>query len=193
MADLRDVFTGLGYGNVRTVLASGNVVFDAGSTDPGASKTEIEAALESRFGYQAFVFVFEQAGVRRSRRRLPVRGGPGRLAHLRRVRRRPCRARGAARYRRGPAGRRDRTGRRRRLLARPQGIDAEQPVRKSNGPRAIQVRDDDAKFAYDPQAAVIPLPTSENSALSAIGGGAAMTTPRDDRTCECHGTSADSR
>ena len=62
MADLRDVFTGLGYGNVRTVLASGNVVFDAGRTDPGASKAEIEAALESRFGYQAFVFVFEQAG-----------------------------------------------------------------------------------------------------------------------------------
>ncbi|MEZ5154082.1 DUF1697 domain-containing protein [Rhodococcus zopfii] len=61
MADLRDVFTGLGYGNVRTVLASGNVVFDAGGTDPGASKAEIEAALESRFGYQAFVFVFEQA------------------------------------------------------------------------------------------------------------------------------------
>ena len=62
MADLKDVFTGLGYGDVRTVLASGNVLFDSESTDPAALKAEIEAALGPRFGYEAFVFVFEQAG-----------------------------------------------------------------------------------------------------------------------------------
>lgn len=62
MADLNDVFTGLGYRSVRTVLASGNVVFDSDNTDAGALKAEIETALGTRFGYEAFVFVFEQAG-----------------------------------------------------------------------------------------------------------------------------------
>ncbi|MBH0119014.1 DUF1697 domain-containing protein [Rhodococcus sp. NPDC003382] len=61
MADLKDVFTRLGYGDVRTVLASGNVVFGSEKTDPASLKAEIEATLGARFGYEAFVFVLEQA------------------------------------------------------------------------------------------------------------------------------------
>jgi uncharacterized protein (DUF1697 family) len=53
-ADLRAVFTSLGYADVRTVLASGNVVFGASGrlTD---LKTTIEGALRDRFGYDAWI------------------------------------------------------------------------------------------------------------------------------------------
>lgn len=56
-ADLAAVFTHLGFASVRTVLASGNVVFEA----PGAAsarhdlKTKIERALRERFDYDAWV------------------------------------------------------------------------------------------------------------------------------------------
>ena len=36
MADLRTLLEGLGFAGVRTLLNSGNVVFDAGSTASGA-------------------------------------------------------------------------------------------------------------------------------------------------------------
>ncbi len=41
MADLKEVFGGLGCENVRTVLASGNVLFDA-EDDPATAKARIE-------------------------------------------------------------------------------------------------------------------------------------------------------
>jgi uncharacterized protein (DUF1697 family) len=56
MAELAEVFRGLGYRNVKTVLASGNVRFEAGQT-ASALKPQIEAALRERFGYQAWVHV----------------------------------------------------------------------------------------------------------------------------------------
>jgi len=60
MADLREVFEALGCENVRTVLASGNVLFDADG-DAVTAKATIEAALTERFGYEAHVFVLEQS------------------------------------------------------------------------------------------------------------------------------------
>lgn len=56
MADLAEVVRGLGYDDVKTVLASGNVLFtttDAAST----AKQRLEAALRERFGYEAWVHV----------------------------------------------------------------------------------------------------------------------------------------
>jgi uncharacterized protein (DUF1697 family) len=56
MADLAEVVRGLGYDDVRTVLASGNVLF--GTTDAAAaSKQKLETALRSAFGYEAWVHV----------------------------------------------------------------------------------------------------------------------------------------
>lgn len=52
MADLREVFTDLGYEDVRTVLASGNVIY-TGDTD----HAKIERALEARFGFQVDVIL----------------------------------------------------------------------------------------------------------------------------------------
>jgi uncharacterized protein (DUF1697 family) len=58
MADVKAVFEGLGLGNVKTVLASGNVLFDsAGAADE--VKPLIERALGERFGYEAWVHVLD--------------------------------------------------------------------------------------------------------------------------------------
>jgi uncharacterized protein (DUF1697 family) len=55
--DLAEVFTSMGFTSVRTVLASGNVVFEAGRTASARSqlKSSIEGALRDRFGYEAWI------------------------------------------------------------------------------------------------------------------------------------------
>ena len=63
MADLAEVVRGLGYEDVTTVLASGNVLFtspDAAS----AAKKALEAALRKRFGYEAWVHVLRVDAIR---------------------------------------------------------------------------------------------------------------------------------
>lgn len=63
MADLAEVVRGLGYANVKTVLASGNVLFttaDAAST----AKQTLESALRERFGYEAWVHVLTVDAIR---------------------------------------------------------------------------------------------------------------------------------
>jgi len=54
-AELAEVFRGLGFGSVRTVLASGNVAFESDETDAAALKLRIETALRERFGYDAWI------------------------------------------------------------------------------------------------------------------------------------------
>jgi uncharacterized protein (DUF1697 family) len=64
MADVAAVFGSLGLDNVKTILASGNVLFD--STDSAdALKPRIEKALGERFGYDAAVHVLELDAIRR--------------------------------------------------------------------------------------------------------------------------------
>jgi uncharacterized protein (DUF1697 family) len=53
-AELAEVFSALGYTDVRTVLASGNVVFRATGSLP-TLKAAIETALGERFGYDAWI------------------------------------------------------------------------------------------------------------------------------------------
>lgn len=55
-ADLREAFAGLGFEGVRTVLASGNVVFEAPAASSRRELTSrIERALRDRFGYDAWI------------------------------------------------------------------------------------------------------------------------------------------
>ncbi|AYG04967.1 DUF1697 domain-containing protein [Gryllotalpicola protaetiae] len=54
-ADLGELFRSLGFGGVRTVLASGNVVFESEEADAAALKARIEKALRERFGYDAWI------------------------------------------------------------------------------------------------------------------------------------------
>lgn len=56
MADLADLVRGLGWGDVKTVLASGNVLFAA--DEPASTvKSTLEQALRDRFGYEAWVHI----------------------------------------------------------------------------------------------------------------------------------------
>jgi uncharacterized protein (DUF1697 family) len=57
MVELRDLVAGFGYGNVRTLLNSGNVLFDASPADARDAATRIRAAIEARFAVGPRVFV----------------------------------------------------------------------------------------------------------------------------------------
>jgi uncharacterized protein (DUF1697 family) len=63
MADVAAALTDAGFENVRTVLASGNVVLDGGIT-AAKVRTKAEAALRDAFGYDAWVLVYELEAVR---------------------------------------------------------------------------------------------------------------------------------
>jgi uncharacterized protein (DUF1697 family) len=64
MAELAELVREVGYTDVKTVLASGNVLFttpDAAST----AKTTLESALRERFGYEAWVHVLTVDAIRK--------------------------------------------------------------------------------------------------------------------------------
>jgi uncharacterized protein (DUF1697 family) len=73
--ELREVFEGLGFGGVRTVLASGNVAFETDTAGTGAAeasaedhaklKRRIEAALGERFGYEAWIVLVTRKALER--------------------------------------------------------------------------------------------------------------------------------
>lgn len=67
-AELAEVFTGLGHTHVRTFLASGNVRFDSEDTVAARDdvKSSIEAALRTRFGYDAWIVLVTVSEVRRA-------------------------------------------------------------------------------------------------------------------------------
>lgn len=63
-AELKALFADeLGFGAVRTVLASGNVLLDTDTTDATALRTRIEQALRMRFGYDAWIVLLTQKQV----------------------------------------------------------------------------------------------------------------------------------
>jgi uncharacterized protein (DUF1697 family) len=63
-AELAELVRGLGHADVRTVLASGNVVFTADDTaDAGAVRATVEQALRDRFGYDAWIVLVPHAAV----------------------------------------------------------------------------------------------------------------------------------
>lgn len=57
MARLKAIFESVGFQNVHTVIASGNVVFDAANADEAAVQQAIEDALHARLGWGADTFV----------------------------------------------------------------------------------------------------------------------------------------
>jgi uncharacterized protein (DUF1697 family) len=63
MADLAEVVRGAGYTNVKTVLASGNVLFTTPDAASAAEKA-LEAPLRTRFGYEAWVHVLTVDAIR---------------------------------------------------------------------------------------------------------------------------------
>jgi uncharacterized protein (DUF1697 family) len=63
MAEVAKVLTEAGFTEVRTVLASGNVVFESGAKVAGVRK-KAEAALREAFGYDAWVLAYAADVVR---------------------------------------------------------------------------------------------------------------------------------
>ena len=57
MDRLRDLFEALGFRDVVTVIASGNVLFDATAKDTAALERKIERHLEKELGYAVATFV----------------------------------------------------------------------------------------------------------------------------------------
>jgi uncharacterized protein (DUF1697 family) len=57
MAELKAMFEDLGFSNVRTLLNSGNVVFEGGRTSVDADAKRIAAALTARIGVSANTLV----------------------------------------------------------------------------------------------------------------------------------------
>lgn len=57
MDELRKVVEALGYDNVATYIASGNVIFDVHSKDPDALEPELENHLREELGYEVDTFV----------------------------------------------------------------------------------------------------------------------------------------
>jgi uncharacterized protein (DUF1697 family) len=56
MAELRELCCGLGWGNVRTYIQSGNVLFDSDAPPPDLEGA-LEQAVERRFGFSRPVIV----------------------------------------------------------------------------------------------------------------------------------------
>lgn len=57
MADLKALMEKLGYKNVRTVLASGNVRFEAGNVAAGTLERKLEVAYKEYFGFEIGVII----------------------------------------------------------------------------------------------------------------------------------------
>lgn len=60
-APLRDLLEGLGYGGIKTLLATGNVVFDSPLDDPRAVEAQVEPAFAQAFG-KHIDFIVRSAG-----------------------------------------------------------------------------------------------------------------------------------
>jgi uncharacterized protein (DUF1697 family) len=54
---LRGVFENLGFGNVRTVISSGNVLFDSSSSAVRALETQIEEAISDQLGFTSTTII----------------------------------------------------------------------------------------------------------------------------------------
>jgi uncharacterized protein (DUF1697 family) len=63
MAEVAETLTEAGFENVRTILASGNVLLES-SAKVAAVREKAEAALREKFGYDAWVLVYEVETVR---------------------------------------------------------------------------------------------------------------------------------
>ncbi len=57
MADLKKMLEKMGFTNVKTLLASGNVVFDAGSESPASLKKKLETQFEKTFGFTSSMII----------------------------------------------------------------------------------------------------------------------------------------
>ena len=63
MTELRSLFQALGFADVETFIASGNVIFSAGSADISSLQRTIEDHLHDSLGYEVKTFIRTNAEV----------------------------------------------------------------------------------------------------------------------------------
>lgn len=57
MTELKALFESLGFSNVETFIASGNVIFETSAKDTAKLKKKIESLLKESLGYEVFTFL----------------------------------------------------------------------------------------------------------------------------------------
>ncbi|HET7567184.1 MAG TPA: DUF1697 domain-containing protein [Gaiellaceae bacterium] len=72
MADLRDCAAGLGFEEVATYIASGNLLFRSRERSATRLESQLETAIRDRFGFPVSVVVRSGAEVRRIVERIPA-------------------------------------------------------------------------------------------------------------------------
>ncbi|HEV3480335.1 MAG TPA: DUF1697 domain-containing protein [Gaiellaceae bacterium] len=72
MADLKPSVEALGYGDVSTFIASGNVLFETAQRDAAKLESALEQALEKRFGLPIIVVVRSRAEFARVVKAIPA-------------------------------------------------------------------------------------------------------------------------
>lgn len=71
---LKEAFEALGFKNVRTVIASGNVVFDSTSKDIAALERKIERGMETRLGFSRAVIIRSHDELKKLAKKNPFKG-----------------------------------------------------------------------------------------------------------------------
>jgi len=91
MARLRELFEALGFGDVSTFIASGNVAFLAGGP-PAAVERRVERHLEAALGFEVATFLRSPDEVARLARFAPTVGSPSATRYVGLARAAPSRA-----------------------------------------------------------------------------------------------------
>ena len=71
---LRSVFDRLGFGNVQTVISSGNVLFEADRQRSGALEARIEEAVQDQLGFKSATNIRTENQLRRLEAQDPFKG-----------------------------------------------------------------------------------------------------------------------
>lgn len=71
---LREAFESLGFKDVATVIASGNVVFGSGSKNAAALEAKVEKALPERLGFKSTTIVRSREDLERLVKSAPFKG-----------------------------------------------------------------------------------------------------------------------
>lgn len=71
---LKEAFEALGFKNVHTVIASGNVVFDSTSKDIAALERKIERGIETRLGFSRAVIIRRHDELKKLAKKNPFKG-----------------------------------------------------------------------------------------------------------------------
>ena len=71
MADLRDLYVELGFGNVETYIQSGNVVFESSLENHDKIRDKIESGIKIRFEFEVPVLVLDLEEIREAHENNP--------------------------------------------------------------------------------------------------------------------------